>query len=364
MGVEALLESAQRTGTFRRVVNNPLAQFGPRGVLIGASLLPERNVFQNAYKETRIRYRSFVANNGSRYSPVQKKKGAFVGTFDVILAESDHGDDFTAREYDALREMLRNFTGAGNPPMEAVASLTDWIDRSIVQPLQIRNEVMRWQAIVDAEVVLTGDDGFYELVVMSKPTGHRVNAAAQWSNDANDPYVDIMNMADFLRGKGYEIRRILTSTPVVNILANNDKMRTRVGRFNISNDVVTGVPMRADITRLNQLMSNDNLPPFEVYDRTYRTQVGSGYYLKRDVVVFVCSTDDDFEVLTPDQIVPLENILGYTGVGTPAGEAGPGRAFHTAAFGDKPPRIEAQAWQTTLPVVLEPEAIGVIKSIT
>jgi hypothetical protein len=30
---------------------------------------------------------------------------------------------------------------------------------------------------------------------------------------------------------------------------------------------------------------------------------------------------------------------------------------------DKPPRIEAQGWQTSLPVITEPEAIGVLTGI-
>jgi len=63
-----------------------------------------------------------------------------------------------------------------------------------------------------------------------------------------------------------------------------------------------------------------------------------------------------------DEILP--DTLGYFAIGRPAGQNTPGRVTHLASFTNKPPRIEAEGWQTSLPVIVEPESIGVIHSIT
>ena len=60
----------------------------------------------------------------------------------------------------------------------------------------------------------------------------------------------------------------------------------------------------------------------------------------------------------------LTDTLGYTAIGRAAGQAQPGRVVRMEAFDNKPPRIEGEAWQTSLPVITEPEAIGVIAAIS
>ena len=45
-------------------------------------------------------------------------------------------------------------------------------------------------------------------------------------------------------------------------------------------------------------------------------------------------------------------------------QAAPGRVIRSEAFESKPPRIEAEGWQTSLPVVTDPEAVAVIESIS
>jgi hypothetical protein len=56
--------------------------------------------------------------------------------------------------------------------------------------------------------------------------------------------------------------------------------------------------------------------------------------------------------------------LGYTAIGRGAGQASNGRVIRAEAFDNKPPRIEAEGWQTALPVITEPEALAVISSIS
>ena len=60
----------------------------------------------------------------------------------------------------------------------------------------------------------------------------------------------------------------------------------------------------------------------------------------------------------------VANTLGYTALGRAAGQAMPGRVLRMEAFENKPPRIEAEGWQTSLPVITNPEAIAVITSIS
>jgi len=366
MSVLALVEQMIRDGSFNQVVNNPAAQFGPAGrVYLGATLLPERPVQENAYTEEGIRYRSIIANDGTRYSPVQKKKGVLVGSFEVRLGNSDIGSEFTSADYDALLRILRR-AGNNNIPMEAVTRLIRWADTTLNRPLLEKNEKMRWEAIVDASVVRQGDNNYVETVPLSAPTGHRPNAGAAWSTDATDPMDDILALAEVIKGKGYEINRMIAGSTVIAKLVNNGTMRERAGTLSIISGTVAGQPGRVSRARLDDMMRENGLPPIEEYNLQYRTSTGSGYFLKRDVFVMVATTGQE-EVLDfgdSEQIPPVQDTLGYTAVGRAAGQEDPGRVTHIEAFANKPPRIEGEAWQTSFPVITEPEAIGVIKSIT
>ena len=47
-----------------------------------------------------------------------------------------------------------------------------------------------------------------------------------------------------------------------------------------------------------------------------------------------------------------------------AAGAAPGRVVRAEAHEDKPPRIEAEGWQTSLPVITEPEAFAILHTIS
>jgi hypothetical protein len=365
MDIGTLVEGMIRDGSFSRVINNPIAQFGPRtDPFLGAGLLPERPVPENYYREEAIQYRTIVANDATRYGPVQIKAGVLTGWFDVALSESDTGNHFTGSDYDTLLRILAR-SGQGNVPMSAVNSLLQWSDRTLLRPLLVKNEKMRWEAIVDSKVIRTGDNGFYEEIDYSDPSGHRTAAGDSWSDDAYDPYPDITGMMEFLADKGFIVNRIIAGTTVVSKLLNNQKMKDRVGRIKVAAGTVIGSVGRLNFDQLNAILSDDGLPPIEKYDSKYRTQQGTSFYLKRDVMVFACTTGRD-ETLDLGDVNPLvvQNTLGYLGVGRPAGQTSPGRVVKVRHIDNsKPPRIEGEAWQTSLPVVLDPEAIGVITDI-
>src|SRR5438128_1524398 len=101
MDLLTLLEKARTGGEFQRIMTNPLAQFGrPKKPFLGLQLMPERLVNENMFTEEKINYRTVVANDATKYSPVQIKGSVKVGSFDVKLRSSDIGSEFKAHEYD------------------------------------------------------------------------------------------------------------------------------------------------------------------------------------------------------------------------------------------------------------------------
>jgi hypothetical protein len=366
MDLKALIEKMVRDRQFRTITGNPLAQFGRRGRnYLGATLLPERNVPDNEYMEDGIRYRTVIANSGDRYSPVQLKEGILYGSMRVSLGHSDIGSQISAAHYDALLRIIAN--AGNNPSMEAVSRILRWADTTLNLPLIELNEKQRWDAIVSASVVRTGDNGYTETVSYPNPSGHRVAAGGDWDSDAYDPYDDIIAGAELLASKGYTVNRIIASRSVISELGMNTKIQTRVGRLSIIGGTVVGLPGRASIAQINALFSEDGLPPIEEYNLQYRTQNGSGYFLPRNVLVMVATTgiDEDIDFGDSEEIPPVRDTLGYMGIGRAAGQTEPGRVIPPPRVitDSKPPRIEGEGWQTALPIITEPEAIYVITGV-
>lgn len=361
MDIASLLRQMRTNGDLARIASNPLAQFGPpTRRYIGATILPEILVPENAYTEDAIKYRTVVANAGTRYSPVQKKGGALTGGFEVKLAESDIGSEFTSRDYDAFLKLL-----ARNASMDAMAQLVRFLDTTVNLALVETNEKWRWQAIVDAVVQLRGDNEYSEDVAYSNPSGHRFNAAGSWSSDAYDPMDDIFAGAQKLADKGFTVGRIFSSRTVTGIMAGNDKIKARTNRVTVTSaGQIQSVTGRTTSSEINQLLSSDGLPPIETYDLLYRTSTGTGRFLASNVMVLVGTTGRNQELDLGDTIEVLPDTLGYHAVGRAAGQSEPGRVLRQEFHEDKPPRIQAEGWQTSLPVITEPEAVVVIKAIS
>lgn len=355
-----LLAEMEEQGHFVDISTNPLAQFGqPARRLIGAEILPEQTVEENAYREEAIRYRTIVSNDGTRYSPVQMKGGELLGEFLVELGDSDIGRELTAREYDAIVRLLRR-----SSDMDAIGRLLNWSDLVLNQALLEGNERQRWQAIVSAVVQRRGDNGYEEDVLYSNPSGHRVNAGGAWSNDAYDPFDDIMDGAQFLAAKGFTVSRIFSGLPVITIMSNNAKVQARVGLPVINaTGTIEIARQRASKAQVDGALAANALPAIEQYDLQYRTQDGTGFFLARNVLVMVCTTGRDSNIDLGDDERILPDTLGYYAVGRAAGQPNPGRVIQVESFRNKPPRIEGEGWQTGLPVITEPEAMYVIGAI-
>lgn len=344
-----------------RVITNPRAQFGrPSRRYLGARYLPERTVPDNAFREEMIKYRTVIANDGTRYSPVQLKQGMLVGSFEVFLAESDIGSELDAQQYDTLLNYLRR-----NATMEAVAQLLQWMDTTVNLPLIEVNEKHRWEAIDDALILLRGDNKYAEDVAVSNPAGHRVNAGGTWSNDAYDPLTDIDTQVTLLRDKGFDQFEFITSHKVVGILQKNENVRKRGGLTIVNGSgQIEGITPRLTRQGLNNVFQDDGWPAPITYDLRYRTNTGTVRFKKEDYFTIIARTARDETLdLGDGQEEILPDTLGYVGVGRPAGRSTGGRTTFIEAKDDKPPRVQAQGWQTSLPVITEPEAIAVIKAI-
>lgn len=361
MDLMGLVMQMNASNAFRQVALNVASQFGAAGRrYVGATLLPERSVDELAYREDQVRFRTVIANDGTRYSSVQKKGGDLFASFLVELGNSDIGRELTARDYDALLRLLNT-----NQGMEAAATMIGWADTTLNAALLEHNELQRWQAIVAAKVERRGDNNYVEDVEYANPTNHRTAQTAAWSTDTTDILADLFAKADLLASKGYTVSRLITSRNVLSIMAGNAKMQSRVGLATIGADGVIAMRAgRATREAINNVLQQDGLPPIETYDLQYRTSDSSGYFLPRDVVVMVGTTGDANEIDLGDQVVRLDDTLGYTAVGRAAGQPAPGRVVRVEPKANKPPRLEGEAWQTSLPVILHPEAIGVIKDIT
>lgn len=359
--INTLIAQMLADGSVERIANNPLAQFGMGARLYrGAELLPERTVPENAFREDAIKYRTVLANAGSRYSPAQKKGSQLVGYFLAELMDSDIASEFTGKEYDALLRILQQ-----KPSMQATVQLLGWLDKTVNLPLVELNEKMRWDAIVDAAVSVSGDNGYSASVTYSNPSGHRASAGGTWSSDSYDLFNDILAMADLLASKGYTVSRIYAPRPVVSIMSGNDKVKARTGVATISSSgQIQATAGRASIDAINSALARDGLPPIQQYDLQYRTQTGTGYFLKRDVFVMVATTGQNETIDLGDSERMLNDTLGYMAIGRGVGQANPGRVIRSEAFMDKPPRIKGEGWQTSLPIITEPEAIAVIHTIT
>jgi hypothetical protein len=360
MDLITLLQQFQDNNGYERIARNPRAQFGRRSrSYLGATILPERNAPANAYREDDIRYRTVIANLSTRYSPSQKKGGDIVGSFLVELAESDIAREFTGQMYDALLAHLQR-----NASMEAMASFTNWLDTTVNLAMVELLEQWRWQAIVYGVIEATGDNKLSETIYYADPAGHRAVVTDAWSDNSVDPFKDIQTMVNLLAGKGYTVNRIITTRDVLATMSANDHIKTRCGVavVNLSGSIVSAAG-HASLRAINGALQADGLPAMELYDLQYRTQVGTGFFLERGTMVFLATTGRMEDIDFGDETQTIYDTLGYTAIGRGVGQASQGRVLRAEAKMDKPPRIEAEGWQTALPVITEPEAIAVLRYI-
>lgn len=373
MDIQTFLRDLHAQNAFPRIALNELSQFGQPGQpYLGATILPERRVPRNEYTETGVRYRTTVANDGSRYSPAQRKgKGVLVGSVPVVLGDSDIKTDFTAHDLDAVLEMILPIANIATPAgMQAAAAVLGWGQAALNNALIERNEIQKWQAIVDGLVIRKGDNDFYEEVVYPNPEGHRVAAGTDWTDPDADILTELLAMKRRLAAKGGTVNRMIGSTAVLGLLLANRSLAKAAGKAIITvagDGTLTQTASAFAEADLTALFRANGLPAFEAYDRTYFLDDGTtGRFLKENALCLFCTTGRNENVALandPNTFRLVQNTIGYTAVGRAVGQLTPGRVIQVTYFSNKPPRLEGEAWQSSLPVILDPEAFGVITDI-
>lgn len=355
-----LIRQMQEDQSLDRVARNPLAQFGtPAQPFLGATILPEQLQESNSYREEKVAYRSYIANHGTRYSPVQIKGSAMSGYVDVTLYNADIGATLDGKEYDTLLRYLRNKSS-----MEAMASLISFTDRALVMPLKMRNEKDRWDVLQNAQLVLQGDDGYTETVSYIAPSGHRPTVGGTWSDPTYDPFDDLYAIASMLAAKGLKLKQFYGCRRITNIMAANPKVAARTNRITISGGVIQAQEVRVNLQAINAALAADGLPTMIEYDALYRTQTGTGRYLADTNLVGVCETGREAQLDLGDRLQILPDTLGYVGIGTPQGHSNPGVVTKLIPQTERKPfRVDGESYQTGGVVVTEPEGVICLKGI-
>lgn len=365
-----LLAELEESGAIAGLLNDPAAQFGTVDLpYLGATYLPERLVEENMYKETQLKYRSFLAHAGSYYSPSQMSPtGELVGSFNVELGKTDQADQVTAQVYKTLMQLLNR-----KQPREAILTAIRWFDTHILRPHLDLNEKYRWDAITKAEVTRTGSNGYLEVVDYPNPDGHRpppipggtTTAPAGWYSPNYDPAEDIFAMVDLLDKKGFRVRQILTGgRKLLSVLGNNPSIKQRTSRITISDGgQIEAMPGRATQAQIGAYFAEEGIPGIDIYRKTYHTRAdGEQLYIPDNKLVFLCSTGRSESVdLGERGVLELADTLGYFGIGTTAQAFTPGRTVNTEERNLYPGGFFAEAVQVGLPVILNPDAIGVLE---
>ncbi|MGL5926361.1 major capsid protein [Chroococcidiopsis sp.] len=358
----ALHREIVEEGHLETLARDPRIQFGtPARRYIGAEILPDRPVTENQFTESDIRYFTSPANDATRYSEPQMKQVAQAATFDVKLGELDIAAQLTGRDFDNIRKIaIANPTGAKN---QLIAWLNTGLNLSLVEKV----EIQRWNALLDAAVQIVGTNGKVSTVPLDNPVGHRITvpsgttaAPTGWYGN-EDPMDAIFAMKTFLSGKGYELLRVIGDSEITNALVTNPVMQSRLGTLTIAGGELTSRVGLVSKQALDAYIQSFGIPAIEEYNLTYRTQIGTGFFKRRGTLAFICATGRSETIDNGDATLSvLENVAGYNAVGLAVGEDNPGRVIRTEARNLKPIGIYGQAFQTSFPVLTEPEGVGVL----
>lgn len=377
-------QELQEEGYFERMALDPNAQFGSeQEPFLGATILPEVMVEENAYEETQVRYRTKPALDGTRYSPAQmQKSGHLIGSVKVELGNTDTADELTGNEHDGLVKLLNRGGDA-----QAIAQALRWTDRSLIRPHLIKNEIQRWQALTLNSVERKGSNGYAETVQFYQHPGHRINvpsgtvgAPQGWYNNTYDPFDDIATGVQKLEDLGYSVRGMFCLGKITSVLQRNAEVAKRASQVVINaNGDITSSFGRVTMSQLNSISADEEMPMFTKYNGGYETPNGFKRFLDlsndRDYLVIVGNSDRQWDLATDytgrlanqsensfsDAAIQLEGTLGYYAVGRNVGQTSSGRTVTTEVQTRKPVGLYGESYETGFPVILDPQSIVVIE---
>lgn len=374
-----LYEDLQEERYFERLQIDPQAQFGSeQQPLLGAQLLPERLVEENAYEETQVRYKVKPALDNNRYSPSQKQKsGHLIGSFRVDLGDTDTQKDLTGKDFDDLRKLLMR-----GGDRQALAQVLRWTDVELLQPHVIKNEIQRWQALLLGETTRKTANGVMEAISYYRPNDHIVTipggtqgSPQGWHLDSYDPFNDIEAGKEKLQGLGYGLVGMYASPYLGRVLRTNDQVVSRNGRNqHNSNSLVA----RVSDSTLSLLLEEEDYTGITLYNGGYESDTGFKRYMDveagYDYLIMVGGTQREYDLASDyvgatgldisdftDGAIVLPDTLGYYAVGKNAGQDSSGRTITTWMNDKKPIGMGGESYQAGLPVLTDPQAYYVIR---
>jgi hypothetical protein len=380
---------------FDKITRSNFLQFGTDDQpYVFQTLLPEQLKSKNQYSEGQIEYRSALAASGSSYSPTEINKGGnIIGAWDVKVGFTNQKDTLDVATYEMIHDILALSDDAANMSNveSAGESVLDWTSQNIVKPQMDLNEVHRGNAIIDAQMIRTGANGYSETVLYPNPTGMRVfipggtiAAPAGWYAPAAsnyDPMTDIISIQSAARAKGLEIVRIISSWSAKLAFMMQPTIRAQFAGVALAPGTtgsiqVSSLPNMVDEDGVDALLRRWRLPKWETYDKTYNYRDATNLLQTRrfmdrvdgtgktyDPIILVCRTRRNYIVTLPAPIgqVNLTNVLGYFAIGRCVGHQNPGRILNRS-LEDKlhPPSFTAEVIQESLPVLQAPESFYVL----
>jgi len=329
--------------------------------LVGQQLMPERLTDSNEFSEIDIRFEGSPANDATRYSEPQMKRGGSVAVAEGRYGEIDIAAQLTGRDFDDIRK------AAANNPERAKAQLISWHNQNLNLALVKKQEIQRWQVMLNARLEILGTDGKVSFLNFNDPEGHRITVPsgtratpAGWYGSTIDPVDALLAGKSAINSKGYEVSRVIGDSRITNVLANNPIIQGRLGTVTIADGALTTRRTVGSLSSVAGLLATFGLP-YEEYNASYRTQIGSGFYKEPGTILMVATTGRNAEVFTASETIILENVLGYYGIGLAVGENNPGRVIRSVSSNMKPVGIYGQGFQASAPVLLASEAIAVIR---
>jgi hypothetical protein len=334
-------------------------------MLLGANFLPPRFVDKNEDTIENVRIRTVAAADGTRYSPAQLVDGGeMFGKIKYRLGDSDILRQITGPDYDGVTAWLDQ-----NNSMMAAANLLGLSDRFLVQSMAEHDELRIWEAIQFNTVTRRGDNGYFQYEEGPDLTSHFVDVSGDpWSDADTDPWEAIFAAVDLLVGKGFDRGgiRIVSTNKSLNILRRNPHSKDRAGKSVVTTDntgKVQAVRLSGSISMadLSGIFESEGLQAPVQHDLRIQTRTGEKRAYAEGHMSLIASTgrteDVRFNQDNPEDVKVVNDTLGFNGIGKPNGTSTPQRRTAMRAFTDeKAARIEGEGWQTTGPVILDPEA--------
>lgn len=364
--LKRLIDELNAQNTFYASANDVSLQFETTttGAMLFSTVLPERLVTENTFRDTGVRFKTVIANDNTRYSPPQYKKNMIAGSVLVEMADSDTAAQLSAQEYEIfIRQLDRGDT------IQAIASLTRMFETGVAEPLAILRERHRVDAIAMGYIHRRGANGFQEYVHFPKPPGHRLSVPsgttgtpAGWYSPTYSILSDLKTIKALLLAKGYRVNRVITTPEIVNncLLINNEiKSYGLVTLQAPGGGSAVQLTTRQDRNSMVAALDAIGFPVPEEYDAGYSDQTKYNYFLNSKFII-LCTTGRSAEVnLGENTPIIIPNSLGYTAIGLATNQLSPGVATKVEAFDGKDARIDAMGWQAAFPIIQDPEAYAV-----